>query len=162
MIAFWHAFVRPNMTAIASGEGNEVYDTVVERGFADFMGKSFERVCLAYAALHVKEQLGSPAREVGQIWGHKAFDIDVAGRLLDGRTYFYGECKWRSNPIDLGMVALLKQRAEETSYGKANPGKQFLFFSRSGFKDDVVEMAEIDKSLHLIDLDTVVFAPPTP
>ena len=157
MIAFWHEFVRPNMTAIASGHGDEVCDTVVERGFADFMGKSFEPICLAHAELHVKEELGSPAQEVGQIWGYKDFDIDIAGRLLDEQTYFYGECKWRSAPIDLGMVALLKQRAEATPYGKGKHGKQFLFFSRRGFKDDVVEMAKVDASLHLIDLEKLVF-----
>ena len=159
MISFWHEFVRPNLTAIASGHGDDVCAAVVERGFSDYMGKAFEPICLAHVGQHIKEELGSPAQEVGQIWGHADFDIDVAGRLLDGATYFYGECKWRLAPIDLGMVSLLKQRAEKTPYGRNKHCKQFLLFSRSGFKDDVIEAAKVDASLHLIDLERLVFAP---
>ena len=42
LIAFWHAFVRTNLTAINAGFGSNVYDTVIERDFPTFMGKAFE------------------------------------------------------------------------------------------------------------------------
>jgi AAA+ ATPase superfamily predicted ATPase len=155
LISFWHRFVRPNLTAISSGFGADVYDRVVEPRFSEYMGIEFEAIALEYARLHIQEVLGVPAQEVGQIWGHSDFDIDVAGRLLDG-AFFYGECKWRSSAIDLGHVRLLRERSEKTSYGKGAADKHFLFFSRTGFSSDLTELEKDEKQLHLLTPETLV------
>lgn len=39
-----------------------------------------------------QERLPAPAQEIGRVW-QGDYDIDVAGRLLDG-SMLYGECKW--------------------------------------------------------------------
>jgi AAA+ ATPase superfamily predicted ATPase len=155
LISFWHRFVRPNLTAISSGFGADVYDRVVEPRFSEYMGIEFEAIALEYARLHIQEILGVPAQEVGQIWGHSDFDIDVAGRLLDG-AFFYGECKWRSSAIDLGHVRLLRERSEKTPYGKGAPDKHFLFFSRTGFSSDLADLEKDEKQLHLLTPETLV------
>lgn len=156
LISFWHRFVRPNLSAIAAGEGSEVYDIAVERKFSDYMGMAFEDICLDFARKHSKEVLGVTAMEVGQIWGHADFDIDLAGKLLD-HTFFYGECKWRSTPMDRAIVETLKTRSERTAYGRGKVGHQFLFFSRLGFRPDVAELPSVDASIHLIDPERLVF-----
>ena len=115
-------------------------------------------ICLEHARRHIHEELSDPAQEVGQIWGHPDFGIDVAGRLLNW-TYFYGECKWRSAPIAKDAVMKLKERAEATTYGKGSPGKQFVFFSRLGFRQDVIDLAKTDASVHPIRLERLVAAP---
>jgi AAA+ ATPase superfamily predicted ATPase len=158
LMGFWHQFVRPSLTAINSGFGAEVYDQYVQRRFSEYMGGAFESICLDYARLHLAEILGSPAREVGGIWGHANFDIDVAGRLLD-ETFFYGECKWRSAKIDMGMLQTLRDRSEMTSYGGDRPAKQYLLFGRNGCKTDVVEHVKTDASIHLIGPAELTFAP---
>ncbi|CAN7627354.1 ATP-binding protein [Pararhizobium sp. LjRoot238] len=155
LISFWHRFVRPNLTAISSGFGGDVYDRVVEPQFSEYMGIEFEGIALEYAKLHIQEILGVPAQEVGQIWGHADFDIDVAGRLLNG-AFFFGECKWRTSTIDLGHVRLLRQRSEKTTYGKSAADKHFLFFSRIGFSSDVIDLAKEEKQLHLLTPENLV------
>ncbi|WP_244564752.1 DUF234 domain-containing protein [Rhizobium sullae] len=155
LISFWHRFVRPNLTAISSGFGEDVYDCVVEPQFSEYMGIEFEGIALEYAKLHIQEILGVPAQEVGQIWDHSDFDIDVAGRLLNG-AFFFGECKWRTSTIDLGHVRLLRQRSEKTTYGKGAANKHFLFFSRIGFSSDVIDLAKEDKQLHLLTPENLV------
>ena len=120
------------------------------------MDMAFESICLDYARMHLAEILNSPAREVGSIWGHADFDVDVAGRLLDD-TFFYGECKWRSARIDMGMLRTLKERSEMTSYGSGRPGKQYLLFSRSGSKPEVSDHAGMDASVHLIGPEDLAF-----
>ncbi|MDX8508600.1 ATP-binding protein [Mesorhizobium captivum] len=158
LMGFWHRFVRPNLTAINGGYGAETYDQYIQRRFPEYMGGAFEGICLDHARLHLAEVLGSLAREVGSIWGHADFDIDVAGRLLD-ETFFYGECKWRSVKIDMGMLDLLKKRSETTSYGRDKPGKQYLLFSRNGCKPELAELARTDASVHIIGPEELTFAP---
>lgn len=157
LIAFWHWFVRPNLTAIAEGNGQEVYDNIISSKLSEYMGAAFERICLDHVKQFAKETMGSSAQEAGHIWGAD-YDIDVAGRLLNG-AFFYGECKWRSARIDLGMVSTLKKRADLTAYGNEHPGKQFLFFSRNGFKPEVEQLLHSDASVHLIGLEDLAYYP---
>lgn len=158
LMGFWHRFVRPNLTAINGGFGAESYDQYIQGRFPEYMGGAFESICLDYVRLHVAEVLGSPAREVGSIWGHADFDIDVAGRLLN-ETFFYGECKWRSVKIDMGMLEKLRIRSETTAYGRDRSGKQYLLFSRNGCKPEVAELAKTDASVHIIGPEELTFAP---
>jgi AAA+ ATPase superfamily predicted ATPase len=160
LIAFWHRYVGPNLSAIAAGDGSDVYDLVVDRTFSEYMGAAFEDICLDFTRRHAKEIMGVTAQQVGGIWGHADFDIDVAGKLLDG-TYFFGECKWRSAPIDRGIVETLRERSSKTSYGRGTSGHQLLLFSRLGFKKDVAELPAIDASIHLIDPERLVFGTTT-
>ena len=157
LIAFWHWFVRPNLTAITEGNGHEVYDSIIASKFPEYLGYAFERICLDHIRQFAKEIMGSSAQKVGQIWSAD-YDIDVAGRLLDG-AFFYGECKWRSARIDLGMVNTLKKRADLTDYGREHPGKHFLLFSKNGFKAEVEELLQTDASVHLLGLDDLAYYP---
>lgn len=150
LLTFWHEFVGPNRSAIANGFGEQVFDQILERSFSDFMGAAFEEICRQYAARHIGEVTGGVhARVVGSLWGFKDFDIDVAGDLLDG-TPFFGEVKWRSVKVDLGMVRTLRERALASGYESDRPGKVLLFFSRSGFRPEVEKEAKVDASLKLI------------
>lgn len=96
--------------------------------------------------------------EVGSVWGHAGFDIDVAGRTLNG-SFFYGECKWRSVAMDLAMVETLRNRSEQTTYGAEKKGKHYLLFSRNGFRAEVEELAKADGSIHLLRLDDLARHP---
>jgi hypothetical protein len=135
----------------------EVFDEAVAPRMLEFMGRAFKSICVAHAGLHVEEQLAVPAQEIGQIWGRRAI-IDVAGRLLD-QTYFYGACEWGSAPADKALVDALKYQSAKTTYGAGKHEKQFLFFSRLGFGDEVVEMAKADSSIHLVGLNSLVESP---
>jgi hypothetical protein len=158
LIAFWHWFVRPNLSAIAEGFEQEIWDTAIVPKLPEYLGTAFESICLDHMRQFAQETMGSPHQTVGQIWGAADYDIDVAGRLLNG-TFFYGECKWRSARIDLGMVGTLKHRAERVAYGRDHPGKQYVLFSRNGFKPEVEALAGTDASIHLIGLPELVHRP---
>lgn len=149
LMTFWHEFVGPNRSAIANGFGEQIFDQILARGFSDFMGAAFEDICRQYAARHIDELTGIPAQEVGSLWGFKDFDVDVAGVLLDGAPFF-GEVKWRGIRVDMGMVRTLRESAEASRYKADVPGKLFLFFSRSGFRPEVEQEAQVDLSLKLI------------
>jgi len=156
LLSFWHEFVGPNRSAIANGFGDQIFDHILARGFPDFMGAAFEEICRQYVARHLDELTGGvPASEVGSLWGFKDFDIDVAGRLPDS-TAFFGEVKWRSSRIDMGMVRKLQGNAQASGFAKHVTGNLYLFFSRSGFKPEVIKDASIDASLRLVDPEMIL------
>jgi hypothetical protein len=97
----------------------------------EFMGGAFEEICREHAQRFSQESFPAPAQEVGRIW-HADFDIDIAGRLLDG-SMIYGECKWWRDLVGENILDQLIERASLTSYGRDNPKRQFIMYSGAGF-----------------------------
>nr|WP_294504589.1 ATP-binding protein [uncultured Rhodopila sp.] len=147
LIAFWHRFVRPNLSSVAQGFGTEIWRHQIELRLDDFMGGAFEEICRAHARKYSQERLPAPAREVGQIWGADC-DIDVAGQLLDG-SMLYGECKWRRGEVGDDVVNALIRRAEHTGYGRGEDRRHFVVYARTGFKPGVRERAARDGKIIL-------------
>ena len=48
MFLFWYRFVRPNVSSIIRGVGEQVYDSIVKPQMNDFMGSVFEEICKQY------------------------------------------------------------------------------------------------------------------
>lgn len=147
LFAFWHRFVRPNISTVVRGFGAEVWRHQIAPHFAGHMGLGFEEICREHARQHAQERLPAPAQEVGQIWAGD-FDIDVAGRLLDG-TALFGECKWWSGPVGEGVLDGLAARAARSGYEAKAPRRAFALYSKSGFSDAVLARAEGDPLLAL-------------
>lgn len=154
-LAFWYRFCLPNVSSLAAGHAEEVWDHAIEPHLDDYMGGLFEWICRDYARLYGREILPVAAREVGQIWA-AGYDIDVAGQLLDN-TYFAGECKWWSTPVGRNVLDHLQHTASSNSY-YANSGEDphYLLFSRSGYTDDLKRHAKDDPHAHLIDVPTLL------
>ena len=131
LIAFWHRFVRPNLSSIAQGFGGDVWRHQIAPRLDAFMGDAFEELCREHARRFSRENFAAPAQEVGRIW-HADFDIDIVGKLLDG-SLIYGECKWWKDPVGESILDQLIERASLTDYGRDNPKRQFILYSRSGF-----------------------------
>lgn len=51
MFSFWYRFVRPNISSISRGVGEQVYRTLVLPQLSDFMGHIFEEICKQYLYL---------------------------------------------------------------------------------------------------------------
>ena len=89
------------------------------------------------------------AHEVGQIWAAD-YDIDVAGRLLDGTT-FSGECKWWGSPVGRNVLQKLQLATSSSSYyGDRSRGHLYLLFSRSGFTGERERLGAEDASVRLL------------
>jgi uncharacterized protein len=147
LIAFWHRFVRPNLSSVAQGFGRDVWKLQIAPHLDEFMGEAFEEICREHARRFSQESFAAPAQEIGRIW-HADFDIDVAGRLLDG-SMIYGECKWWKDPVGENILDQLIERASLTSYGRDNPKRQFILYSRAGFTSGLQKRAILQESIVL-------------
>lgn len=147
LVAFWHRFVRPNLSSVIQGFGADVWRHQIAPRLQEFMGLAFEEMCREHARRHIQERLGVPAQEIGQIWASD-YDIDVVGRLLDG-SMLYGECKWAQAEIGEGVLDTLLERAKKATYGRGESRRYFALYARSGFKAGVRERAAEDGSILL-------------
>lgn len=134
-LAFWYRFYLPNLSPLAAGHAEEVWRHAIEPRLDDYMGGIFEWICREYARLFINEVLPTPAQESGQIWAAD-FDIDVAGRLLNGAA-FAGECKWWKGAVGVNVLEHLQETAARAAYEREAPERYFLLFSRSGFTGEL-------------------------
>ncbi|MCG5249509.1 AAA family ATPase [Methylorubrum extorquens] len=157
MMAFWHRFVLPNASAVARDAGAEVMKRQVRPKLSEYMGGAFEEICREHARSYLQELTGVPAQLIGQEWGHAGFDLDVAGFDLDGNAIF-GECKWTNAAVDRSVLEKLRGRAEAARFPRGATGRVFLLYARGGFTDDVLAQANVDPTLHLVDLAGLLYA----
>jgi uncharacterized protein len=105
--------------------------------------------CQEYMRWYGQELLEVPAQEVGRIWT-RDFDIDVAGKLLDGSLY--GECKWWKNPVGENVLDHLIETSAKTAYGKGKESTpcHYIIFARQGFTPDLQARAAANPQIHLV------------
>jgi len=157
LMSFWHRFVRPNLSSVTQGDGEDVWRFQVSPHLEGFMGGAFEDICRGHARMHSGERLPAPAQVVGQVWAGDC-DIDIAGKLLDG-SMPYGECKWRRTLVGEDVLDTLMERAGKTTYGKSVDDRHFVLYAQTGYKGGVLERAAEDGRVVLHTPDTILTPP---
>ena len=122
------------------------------------MGLVFEKVCMDYLSIkNAKGELPMLYTRVGRWWGtnpttHLQEEIDLVAN--DGKDYIFGECKWRNEKLDLSVLRGLKAKADIFSRNRNNA--YYVLFSKSGFTEAVINEAESDNSIMLVDLNEIM------
>jgi AAA+ ATPase superfamily predicted ATPase len=147
LLAFWHRFVRPNLSSVAQGFGEQVWKLQIDPHVDHFMGTAFEDLCRDHAQQHSQERLPAPAQEIGRIW-EADYDIDVAGKLLDG-SMLYGECKWWKDQVGENVLNVLIERSSAAIYGQGKDKRQFVLYSKKGFTSALRKRAAATPNLIL-------------
>lgn len=151
MFLFWYRFVRPNVSSIIRGVGEQVYDTIVRPQMNDFMGSVFEEICKQYLYLpEVYKQLPFPLGSTGRWWGNnrkkkRQEEIDIMS--VSENKALFAECKWRNEKVDVEVINTLIERGELFQY----PEKYYYIFSKSGFMENACAYATQNSNVHLVD-----------
>ena len=141
MFRFWYRFVLFNNSIIARGASDLAYKRI-EPQLPEYMGKVFEDICKQYLW---KQLLSGNCpiefNSLGRWWGtdphdKKQTEIDIMGEQ-DKNTALFGECKWTSEKVDLGVLETLIKRSNLFSY----KNKHYYLFSRSGFTKGCIDKA---------------------
>jgi len=134
---------------VLSGASPEETSKNLEVEFQSYMGRTFEGMCAQY----VKEKMGYPL--TGKWWGSPSKDVNAEVDLIGsvgkkGRTEgLFAECKFTNRPAGIGNLERLKENA---GYVKGFDVRHYAIFSRSGFDDDLTDIAEIE-GISLVTLD---------
>lgn len=157
MFLFWYRFVRPNISSISRGVGEQVYRTLVLPQLNDFMGHIFEEICKQYLYLpDIYSRLPFTIGDVGRWWGNnprmkRQEEIDLMS-VLDKQALF-GECKWKNEKVGVNVLETLQERGELFAY----QDKYYYFFSKSGFDDELILSAKQLQNVTLVSFEQMVY-----
>jgi uncharacterized protein len=165
-LRFWFRFVFPFQDDLSAGlRPSDHYEGEVAPVLGDHVAPVFERLCRE----HVRRAWGSRASRVGAWWGpalhelrrngeRTSEEIDVVGSGRSG-VVLVGECKWTTRKLSakvLDEIESYKLPALRQSGLKVAARPEILLFSRSGFKQALVEAASARDDVQLISVAALV------
>ena len=83
---------------------------------------------------------------------HEQVEIDIIAN--EQKDYLIGECKWRNEKLDIGVLDSLREKAD--IFCKKREHTWFVLFSKSGFTKAVLEEAEKAEDTILVDLEQLL------
>lgn len=144
MFRFWYTFVGKQTDLIERGLTDLTW-TKVQKNLSDFMEPEFEKYSQDFMwSQDMNEKIvPNPFIHLGNWWGtdkrtHQQVELDVVGFSDDERDGYFGECKWKNEPIPRSVLEKLITNSEIFKY----PIKHYYLFSKSGFTDSCQELAE--------------------
>lgn len=156
MFRFWFKFVFGNTELIEQKKIDYIYENKVLPSISDYLGSVFEDICIQYLRRkNALDELPFIFESIGRWWGNNAIkkceeEIDIICR--NDTNIMFGECKWRNEPINMSVINSLMEKSNIFNV----PNKHYIFFSKSGFKMDVIEFAKVNDSITLITLDDML------
>ena len=144
MFRFWYTFVGKQTDLIERGLTDLAW-VKVQKGLSDFMEPEFEKYSQDFMwSQDMNEKIvPNPFIHLGNWWGtdkrtHQQVELDIVGFSDDERDGYFGECKWKNEPISRSVLEKLITNSEIFKY----PLKHYYLFSKSGFTDSCQELAE--------------------
>ena len=144
MFRFWYTFVGKQTDLIERGLTDLAW-VKVQKGLSDFMGPEFEKYSQDFMwSQDMNEKIvPNPFIHLGNWWGtdkrtHQQVELDIVGFSDDERDGYFGECKWKNEPISRSVLEKLITNSEIFKY----PIKHYYLFSKSGSTDSCQELAE--------------------
>lgn len=144
MFRFWYTFVGKQTDLIERGLTDLAW-AKVQKNLSDFMGPEFEKYSQDFMwSQDMNEKIvPNPFIHLGNWWGtdkrtHQQVELDIVGFSDDERDGYFGECKWKNEPISRSVLEKLITNSEIFKY----PIKHYYLFSKSGFTDSCQELAE--------------------
>lgn len=136
---FWFKFVFPNKSFIEEGEIDYVILKKIKPELDIFTSLIFEEVCRSF----IRKGLTNEIRfsKVGRWWSKDA-EIDIIGVNEDENSILFGEVKWSTKKVGMDILADLKRKAQMVEWGKKNRKEYYALFSRKGFTEEVLRVAE--------------------
>lgn len=156
MFRFWYRYVSGNKSLLEMGGHEVIWERKIAPDYSHYMGLVFEQICKEYLLMeNRKGRLPFLFTSIGRWWGtdpksRQQVEIDLVAK--DGNTYLFGECKWRNEPVDTGILEQLKEKADVMC--KSRDETYYALFSKSGFTESLRKQAS--KHLILVSLDALL------
>jgi hypothetical protein len=149
-ITFWMRFIYRRLSIYEAGN----FDYFLQRldGYlSEFMGLAFEEIVKELLnSLNLQGKAPIAFETIGRWWSRER-EIDLVALNSETGDALFVECKWTSSPVDLEVLAQLKQIAEEASISVKR--SFYLIASKSGFTERLRQAK--DASVRLWDLSDI-------
>jgi len=143
---FWFEFIYPNRSLIEEDKQETLMKNIHEKLQIHY-SSVFEQVC--------REMIWDVSPDVNRVgrWWQKSEDIDIVGLNEKENTILFGECKWSKNRVDKKLLNDLKQKSEYVKWKIGKRTEKFILFSKSGFTEELKNIAKEKTDLELYDID---------
>ncbi|MFD3158708.1 ATP-binding protein (plasmid) [Haloimpatiens sp. FM7330] len=147
---FWYKFIFPNTTLIEQEMIDYIYENKIKPEFSNYIGHIYEKICIDYLNRKNKKMLLPFVFEkIGSWWGNNPIkkrqeEIDILA--ISENKAIIGECKWRNELLDINVVNSLIEKAQILPYEE----KHYIFFSKSGFTEAVIDFSKHNPSIELV------------
>ncbi len=136
-LRFWYRFIYPNLSEIAMGGGESVYEKEIAPYLTEFVRENFRDVCGEYLqVVNRYKQLQARYGTFG-VWYGKVGTIDVVAKAEDGGC-LVGFCDCGTKKTDVSMLAACETVLESAGI---RPTEQFVF-SMQGFTEETIQRAK--------------------
>lgn len=158
MFRFWYRYIPQCMFLISSGKAEKAYDTIIKPDLQNYMGAVFEQMSLQHLQwLNSQNLLPFDLMQLGRWWGShprekRQEEIDLLGVNSPERKALFGECKFRRELLDMEVVQILFRRSELFPQFRE---KHYIFYSKSGFSPETLELSENDSFIRLVSLEAM-------
>ena len=153
-LRFWFRFVLPSHSQLERGAKEVVFDSAIAPDLDAFTSNVFEQACRQYFWRNgLKGKLPFLPRQIGGWWQANE-EIDIV--LLSDTHTMLVECKWSRRPVGVDILEQLE--AKSRALVKEVDGRTLLLglCSRSGFTDQLMQLAEKRNDVLLYDWQTIV------
>jgi len=152
---FWYKYVFKYPELIEQEMLGYIYDNIVEPDLSMYISFIYESVCIDFLKIQNKEfNLPFVFEKIGPWWGNNSIkkrqeEIDILA--INGENALIGECKWRNDKLNIQTVNELIEKSYCLKYDK----KHYVFFSKSGFTEDVIKYAKLENNITLYGKDLI-------
>jgi AAA+ ATPase superfamily predicted ATPase len=153
MFVFWYRFVRPDLSRITAGFGEEVCDELLGGKLSSHVGRAFED-CVKQFMWHSMKEKTLPLNfiRIGRWWGNnpkERCEEEIDFIAFSDQKAIFGESKWRNEKVGISELSNLARKSglftEFTEY-------YYMLFSKTGFTATLKRTAEEQKNVILTDL----------
>ena len=143
---FWFKFIFPYQSYLEIENKEFVLEKIASE-FDLYVSETFEDIS---KDLLFELELPFIVKKHGKWWDRNA-EIDVVAIGED--EILFGECKWSNKHIGLNILKKLKEKAKLVNWRKNTRKDFYILFSKSGFSEELTELARKDKNILLIGID---------
>ena len=144
-LKFWFSYVYPYQSYLEIE--NLIYiKNKIENEFDLYVSKIYEDL----ARESVWENMKFPLVKVGR-WWDKDTEIDIVALGEDNKIVF-GECKYSKKQVGLNILNELKEKSKKVIWKNDKREEYYIIFSKSGFSQDLIELAKKETNIILKEL----------
>jgi AAA+ ATPase superfamily predicted ATPase len=145
-IRFWYRNIHSQKSIIEENPEKAVEN--IMGNLKQQASKTFEEICRETI------QKTENYNKTGS-WWYKEAEIELVALNEREDQILFGECKWRSKPVEKPLLDKLEQKAENVQWRNKDREENFVLFSKNGFTEKLKKKADGRKDLILYTLEQV-------
>lgn len=150
-LRFWFIFIYPYQRFIEEGHLDIVMNNIKNNLIQKQVSYVYEDVCREMMwELSANNTWKFYFSKVGRYWENN-IEIDIAAMDISETNLVLGECKYRTQQVDIDVLKDLESKVQKSKINKTKYNISYILFSRSGFTTQLRNLSKTRGDLILVD-----------